>query len=70
MLVSAMEANGLGKVVSEPRITTLIMSLQRFHKVLEHHFFLSSGGTQVQFVDAMFEGKLLLTSPMTTSYWT
>ena len=57
--LSAMETDGWGKVVSEPRITTLDNEAARISQGARVPFLsTSSGGTQVQFVEAALEMKV------------
>jgi type IV pilus assembly protein PilQ len=54
--LSAMETDGFGKVVSEPRITTLDNESARISQGARIPYLsTSSGGTQVQFVEAALE---------------
>ncbi|MEC7986560.1 MAG: type IV pilus secretin PilQ, partial [Myxococcota bacterium] len=54
--LSAMETDGWGKVVSEPRITTLDNKTARIEQGARVPFLsTSSGGTQVQFVEATLQ---------------
>ena len=54
--LSAMESDGYGKVVSEPRITTLDNQQARISQGARIPFLsTSSGGTQVQFIEAALE---------------
>ena len=54
--LSAMETDGFGKVVSEPRITTLDNEAARISQGARVPFLsTSSGGTQVQFIEAALE---------------
>ena len=54
--LSAMETDGFGKVVSEPRVTTLDNEAARISQGARIPFLsTSSGGTQVQFIEAALE---------------
>lgn len=54
--LSAMETDGFGKVISEPRITTLDNEAARISQGARIPYLsTSSGGTQVQFVEAALE---------------
>lgn len=54
--LSAMETDGFGKVISEPRITTLDNEAARISQGARVPYLsTSSGGTQVQFVEAALE---------------
>ncbi|MEC8380772.1 MAG: type IV pilus secretin PilQ, partial [Myxococcota bacterium] len=58
--LSAMESDGWGKVVSEPRITTLDNQQAMIQQGSQIPFLsTSSGGTQVQFVDATLKMSVL-----------
>ena len=54
--LSAMESDGYGKVVSEPRITTLDNQMAKISQGARIPYLsTSSGGTQVQFIEAALE---------------